>query len=55
MKFKVLTLLLLISAEVFGSRNTGHNRKSSSHCGKPHFRQGHHLGGPRAAQGSFPW
>ncbi|KAL7037250.1 hypothetical protein ACKWTF_009134 [Chironomus riparius] len=55
MKLKVLTLLLLISTEVFGSMILNRNRKSSSTCGQPQSRQGHHLGGRRTGQGSFPW
>jgi len=56
MKFKILVLCLFIGAGVFGSRESNNNRIRSPTCGKPHFqRQGHHLGGPRVAQGNFPW
>lgn len=56
MKFTILTLLLLISVEVFGSRHSDRSRKSSSTCGKRQLhRRGNHLGGPRAGQGLFPW
>ncbi|XP_070504605.1 serine protease gd-like [Chironomus tepperi] len=56
MKLRILILLLLTAAEVFGSRQSSRNRKISSSCGKQMTqRRGHHLGGPRVIQGSYPW